>query len=109
MPELTDVSPDPAPATVTVSVFPTPSPVPDPPAPPPADPPPAPPEGPQLDDALVLDLVEGINGLNVMLEGDSAGPTGPLMLDPVQFGVLGVGFALVIALLAALFVLTLRR
>lgn len=110
MPELTTVSPEPViepPVTVTVSVFPTPaSPVIDP-APPVEVVPPAP-AGPVLDDAVVRDLIDGINGMNTVMQGDTA-TGGVLLLDPVQFGVLGVALALVVALLAALFVLSLRR
>lgn len=110
MPELTTVSPEPPlDAPVTVTVFPpAPSPVPDLPAPP-AELPPAP---PALDPQVVTDLTNGINQLNTVLEGgEVAGETagGVLLLDSVQFGVIGVGLALVVALLAALFVVGLRR
>lgn len=116
MPELTTVSPTPAPETVietvteTVEVFPAlVSPAAEPPAPP-ADAVPVPPPGPAIDEAVVTDLINGINGLNTALEGDqTTGVAGPLVLDDVQFGVIVLALAMLIALAAALFIAGLRR
>lgn len=96
--------------TVTVTA-------PAPPAPAPVDPPapdlpvePAPPPGEQLDGEVLRDLIDGIDGMNALMEGgEAAGAGGPLLLDPAQFAALGLGLALVVALLAAVLVVGLRR
>lgn len=108
MPELTDVSPSPTPTvTETVTEFPP---------PPVVDP--LPPESvapatavldPATGDQL-RDLLDGINSVNAVMEGQTVtDPAGPLELHADQFGALALGLALVVALLAALLVVSLRR
>lgn len=70
-------------------------------------------EGPvpvAVDPSILKDLVDGVNTLNTFIEGEPASaPTGPLVLDDMQFGALGIGLAFVIALLGALLIATVRR
>ena len=74
---------------------------------------PVPPPTAVLDPATgdqLRDLLDGINEINAVMEGQSTtAPAGPTVLDADQFGALAVGFALVVALLAALLVVSLRR
>lgn len=108
MPEDLQVEPTPFPTvteTVTESVFPTPPPAPE--ASEPA-PPPTAVLGEDTDKAL-RDLIDGMNGVSAQLEGTGESVAGPLVLDTDQFTALGFGLVLVVALLAALLVVTMRR
>lgn len=108
MPELTDVSPSPTP-TVTETVTEV--------LPPPVvDPLPTESVAPAtavLDPATgdqLRDVLDSVNSMNAVLEGQSVTETtGPLELHADQFGALALGLALVVALLAALLVVSLRR
>lgn len=60
-------------------------------------------------DKALRELLDGINSVNTQLEGGDTAVTGPLVLDPDQFGALGLALVLVIALLAALLIIGLRR
>jgi hypothetical protein len=107
MPDDLQVEPTPFPTvteTVTESVFPTPPPPPE--ASEPA-PPPTAVLGEDTDKAL-RDLIDGMNGVSAQLEGTES-VAGPLVLDADQFTALGFGLVLVVALLAALLVVTMRR
>ena len=111
MPDTTTAPVVPPPETVvvseTVTVFPTPvQPPPEPPAPPP--PPPEPPAEPVLGEAELRELLDGLNTMNTTLEGGSELPS-TVLLDPMQFGALGLGLALVLALLGFFAVAVLRR
>lgn len=108
MPELTEVQVTPLPTvTETVTEVPPP-PVVDPLPPEPVEPATAvldPETGDQL-----RDLLDGINSVNSALEGSTTSEqSGPLVVDGEQFGALALGLALVVALLAALLVVSLRR
>ena len=109
MPESTTVAEVPPPPivtvveTVTVSEFPTPSP----PPPPPED---LPPPTAVLDDEVTDSLRSMINDMNAVsdqLEGVDS--SGVMLLDPDQFTALGFAALLVVALLAAIFIVLLRR
>lgn len=90
--------------TVTESVFPTPT-FP-PPEPTPTEPPTAVLE-PEVNDQL-RSLVDDINGLNAQLEG-TGDTAGLFLLDPDQFTALGFALVLIVALLAALLIVAMRR
>lgn len=90
--------------TVTESVFPTPAAPLDPVEPPP---PPTAVLGEDTDKAL-RDLIDGMNGVSAQLEGTES-VAGPLVLDADQFTALGFGLVLVVALLAALLIVSMRR
>lgn len=107
MPELTEVQLTPLP-TVTETVTEVPPPVVDPLPPEPVEPATAVLD-PETGDEL-RDLLDGINSLNSALEGSTTSEqSGPLVVDGEQFGALALGLALVVALLAALLVVSLRR
>lgn len=114
MPDTSTTPVVPGPETVqvteTVTVFPSPPepPVELPTAPPP-EPPPAPePPEPVLGEAELRELLDGLNAMNTTLEGGSELPA-TVALDPMQFGALGLGLALVLALLGFLAVVVMRR
>lgn len=109
MPESTTVAEVPPPPavtvveTVTVSEFPTPSP----PPPPPEDlPPPTAVLEPEVNDSLRA-LIDDMNAVSDQIEGVDS--SGVMVLDPDQFTALGFAFLLVVALLAAIFIVSLRR
>lgn len=113
MPDTTTVPVQPPPETVvvseTVTVFPPPpEPAPEPPPPPP--PPPEPSDVPEqvLGEAELRELLNGLNSVNTALEGGTEVPA-QITLDPMQFGAIGVALALVLALLAFLAVVAMRR
>lgn len=70
-------------------------------------------EGPApvaVDPSVLRDILDGVNTANAFLEGEpTSAPTGPLVLDDMQFGALGIGLAFIIALLGALLIATVRR
>lgn len=109
MPEVTTEPVVPAPETViltaTETVFPAPpEPAPEPP-PPPAE---VPTPEPLLGEAELRELLDGLNAVNTSLEGGEELPA-QVMLDPMQFGVLGLVLGIGIALLAFLAVVAMRR
>lgn len=112
MPDTTTAPVQPPPETVVVSETVTVFPPPPEPAPelPPPPPPPEPTEVPEpvLGEAELRELLNGLNSVNTALEGGSELPA-QVTLDPMQFGAIGVALALVLALVAFLAVVAMRR
>lgn len=104
MPDTTTITEVPPPVVSTVveteTVFPTPTALPE-----PVEPPPPPVMDPELSESMRT-MVDSINSVNAQLEGTE---TGPLVLDPDQFGAIGFALALVVALLVVLVVVSVRR
>lgn len=91
---VTEVAPPPPPVTETVTATPTPVET------------PTAVMDPALADSM-RSVLDGVNGLNAQFEGTTQ--AGPLVLDADQFGVLIVAFSLLLALVACLVVIALRR